>query len=279
MVKKNKTFIQVGDINIHYELSDFTDPWSTMEPETFILYPGYCRNTEFWKAWHILLGRHYRVLSLDARGYGDTTKPPEDSVITPEMLAGDAIGLLDALGIEKAHWVGESTGGALGLVAALEHPSRISSITLLNTAAKMGNETISTYALGEVDQAAALRTFGVAEWCKQTLGYRMDLSHAPKGLEEWVPIEMAKTPTYMAIAAFKLFAHVDLTPRLKEIKVPTLLIVGSKCTERRRSHMAEMRDLLPISKLVELDGYDYGIHFLAPDAVVAEVLQFLTQHS
>lgn len=272
-----KLFAKVGDLDIHYELSDFTDPWNLEEPETILLYPGYCRNTNFWKSWHALLGRRYRVISMDARGYGETTKPPPDASITKEMLAGDAIGLLDALGIEKAHWVGESTGGALGLVAAIEHPNRISSITLLNTAAKMGDETISTYALGEADQATAISKYGVSEWCRQTLQYRMDMSKAPKGMAEWVPKEMAKTPTYMAVAAFKLFSNVDLTPTLKHIKVPTLLIVGSKCTSRRKTHMKEMCDLLPTAKLVELQGFDYGIHFLAPDSVVAEVLSFLQE--
>ena len=179
-----KLFAKVGELDIHYELSDFTDPWNEQEPETILLYPGYCRNTNFWKAWHALLGRHYRVISMDARGYGDTTKPPPDAPVTKEMLAGDAIGLLDALGIQKAHWVGESTGGALGLVAAIEHPERIASITLLNTAAKMGDETISTYALGEADQATAISKYGVAEWCRQTLQYRMDMNKAPKGMAE-----------------------------------------------------------------------------------------------
>jgi hypothetical protein len=39
--------------------------------------------------------------------------------------------------------------------------------------------------------------------------------------------------------------------------------------------MAEMRDKLQRAKLVQLEGYDYGIHFLSPDAVVAEVREFL----
>jgi hypothetical protein len=41
--------------------------------------------------------------------------------------------------------------------------------------------------------------------------------------------------------------------------------------------MAEMRDKLQRAKLVQLEGYDYGIHFLAPDAVVAEVRKFLQE--
>ena len=274
-MKMNKQFAKVGDITIHYDLADYTDPWRTDERETFLLYPGYCRNIEFWRAWVPLLGRDYRVLRMDARGYGDTSKPPPGSPLTTAMLANDAIGLMDELGIKRVHWVGESTGGAVGLVAALNHPDRIASITLCNTAAKMGDETVSTYAIGEANQGAAIEKYGVAEWCRRTLQYRMDVKHAPAGLDDFVPREMAKTPTHIAVAAFKLFSTVDLMPRLPEVKASALLIVGSKCTDRRKRHMAEMRDKLQRAKLVQLEGYDYGIHFLAPDAVVAEVRKFL----
>lgn len=271
----NKQFAKVGDLTIHYDLADYTDPWRTDERDTFLLYPGYCRNIEFWRAWVPLLGRDYRVLRMDARGYGDTTKPPPGSPLTTDMLANDAIGLMDELGLKRVHWVGESTGGAVGLVAALNHPHRIASITLCNTFAKMGDATISTYALGEANQGAAIEKYGVAEWCRRTLQYRMDVSKAPAGLAEFVPAEMAKTPTHIAVAVFKLFSTVDLTPRLGEVKAPALLIVGSKCSDRLKRHMAEMRDKLQRAKLVQLEGYDYGIHFLSPDAVVAEVREFL----
>ncbi len=57
----NQQFARVGDLAIHYDLADYTDPWRTDERETFLLYPGYCRNIEFWCAWVPLLGRDYRV--------------------------------------------------------------------------------------------------------------------------------------------------------------------------------------------------------------------------
>lgn len=271
----NKQFAKVGDLTIHYDLADYTDPWRTDERDTFLLYPGYCRNIEFWRAWVPLLGRDYRVLRMDPRGYGDTSKPPPGSPLTTDMLAKDAIRLMDELGIKRVHWVGESTGGTVGLIAALNHPHRIASITLCNTFAKMGDSTISTYAIGEANQGAAIEKYGVAEWCRRTLQHRMDVSKAPAGLAEFVPAEMAKTPTHIAVAVFKLFSTVDLMPRLRDVKAPTLLIVGGKCGDRLKRHMAEMRDELQRAKLVQLEGYDYGIHFLSPDAVVAEVREFL----
>lgn len=277
-MKSHKQFARVGDLDIHYDLADYTDPWRTDERETFLLYPGYCRNIEFWRAWVPLLGRDYRVLRMDARGYGDTSKPAPGSPLTVEMLANDAMGLIDELGIERVHWVGESTGGYVGLVAALNHAHRIATLTVCNTDAKMGGETISTYALGEANQGAAIRKYGVAEWCRRTLEHRMDLDSAPAGLDTFVPREMAKTPDHVAVAMFELFSTGDLMPRLGEIKAPTLLIAGGKCSGRRKRHMAEMADKLKRAKIALIDGYDHGIHFLAPDAVVAEVRMFLQEN-
>lgn len=274
----NKQFAQVGDLSIHYDLADYTDPWRTDEPETFLLYSGYCRNIEFWRAWVPLLGRDYRVLRMDPRGFGDTTAPAPGSRWTVEMLAGDAIGLMGALGIGRVHWVGEFTGGAVGLVAALQHPARIASVTLINTPAKVADNVRSNYAIGEVDQAAAIEKYGIAEWCRRTLPYRMDVSQAPPGMVDWVPREMAKTPTHVAVAAFKLFSTADLRPYLPKIQTPTLLVVGSKCTDQRKQHMAEMRDALPRAKLIQIEGYDHGLNFLAPDAVVAGVREFLNEN-
>jgi 3-oxoadipate enol-lactonase len=276
-LKESRSFAQVGDIRIRYELADLTDPWRGDEPETILLYPGYCRTSEFWRRWVLLLGDEYRVLRLDPRGYGETSKPAPGSAITPEMLVADAIGLMDALGLTRVHWVGEVTGGTLGLLAALTHPARIASVTLSNSYAKMSDETPRTYALGEDDQEAAIRRFGVEEWCRRTLPHRMDVSRAPPGLVAWVACEMAKTPVHVAASAFRIFSNVDLTARLGEVSVPVMLLVGSKCAERLKRHAKEMCERLPRARIVEIEGYDYGIHLLAPEATAGAVRRFLSE--
>src|SRR4051794_14003373 len=111
------TFAQVGDLDIHYELVDYTEPWRKSLPDTFLLYHGYARNMSFWRSWVPLLSGHYRVLRMDARGCGQTHAPRAEAY-SFEQLAADAIGLMDTLGIERVHWVGESSGGIVGMTAA-----------------------------------------------------------------------------------------------------------------------------------------------------------------
>src|SRR4029077_11675201 len=159
--------IRVGDLDIHYDLADYTLPWHESPPEMFLLYHGYARNMLFWRPWVPLLAADYRVLWFDARGCGETTKPPPDSGMSFSQLAGDAIGLMDKLGIDRVHFAGESSGGIVGMTAALEHADRLRTLTLCDTPFKRSANIQTTYTLGEPTRAAAFDKYGVGGWCRQ----------------------------------------------------------------------------------------------------------------
>ena len=184
--------VRVGALDIHYDLADYTPPWSKNPAETFLLYHGYARNMSFWQPWVPLLAGDYRVLRFDARGCGGTTQPADESTYSFDRLAGDAIGLMDVLGIERVHWVGESSGGIVGLTAALRHPDRIKTLTLCDTPFKRSQHITTTYTLGEGTRAAAFAKHGVGGWCRQTLSYRLDTSRASPEMCEWYIDEMTR---------------------------------------------------------------------------------------
>ena len=265
---------RVNGTDIHYDLADFTAPWRTPPAATFLLYPGYCRNIEFWHAWVPLLGGDYRVLRMDPRGYGHSGKPGPGHNMELDEAVDDVLGLMDHLAIERVHWVGESTGGKVGMALALRAPRRIASIAACNTTAKTANETVNTYAIGEKDQAAALEKYGVGEWCRRTLKYRVDITKIPPELGEWWAREMDRVPWHVAVSAFRRFSQIDLWPRLAEITAPTLLILGDNCPENRRKQLDEMSRILPEGKLVRLEGYDFGIHYLAAARCVEAIRAF-----
>ena len=76
-----------------------------------------------------LLGEHYQAIAMDTIGYGDSAKPPlgHDSI---EHWAEVAIGLLDALGIERAAVVGHHTGAVIATEIAAAYPARIDAAVL-----------------------------------------------------------------------------------------------------------------------------------------------------
>ena len=62
-----------GDLSMYYEDDDFTDPWA--RPDTVILHHGNAKNARLWYAWVPLLARDFRVIRLDARGFGRSSVP------------------------------------------------------------------------------------------------------------------------------------------------------------------------------------------------------------
>jgi 3-oxoadipate enol-lactonase len=268
---------RVGDLDIHYDLADYTVPWRESPPETFLLYHGYARNMLFWRPWVPLLAADYRVLWFDARGCGETTKPAPGSRMSFSQLAGDAIGLMDRLGIAKVHFVGESSGGIVGMTAALEHPDRLTTLTLCDTPFKRSASIQTTYTLGEPTRAAAFDKYGVGGWCRQTLSYRIDTTKASPALCEWYIAQMDRTPKHCAVAMDGAVAEGDLWPRLPDIRVPTLILSGAQSPIVEESAVKAMKERMPAAKLVKFEGYGHGVNMLAPGRCVEEVRRFLSE--
>lgn len=274
---KQDSKIQVGKLHIEYDVADFTDPWREDEPETILLHHGYCRNLHFWRSWVPLLARDYRVLRFSGRGCGGTTVPAPGDPYTMDLLVADAIGLLDALSIPRVIWVGESSGGILGLATALQHPERISSLVLCDTPFRISNTIADEYNVGEKDYASAIAKRGFESWCRQTLAYRIDLSKASPALQEWYIAQMGAAPQHIAISHHLMAVDADIWPRISEINAPTLIMVGAQSRLASGERMHEMRRRLPNAKLVEFEGFGHGIHLLAPERCVMEMQSFLRQ--
>ncbi len=83
-----------------------------------------------------LAERGYRVIVPDLRGHGGSGMPSEVTAgaFALDRLAQDQICLLDHLGVEQVHWVGNSLGGIIGLHLATTHPERLASLALFGTA-------------------------------------------------------------------------------------------------------------------------------------------------
>lgn len=77
------------------------------------------------------LSQHYRVLMPDLRGHGRSAKPP--GPYTVSQMADDMAGFLEVLGVDSAHVVGLSLGGAVAQALAVRHPEQVRSLVLVNT--------------------------------------------------------------------------------------------------------------------------------------------------
>jgi aminoacrylate hydrolase len=115
--------ISIGDCSLHYE------EHGTGEP--LLLVPGLGGvGASFFKQIPEF-AKHYRVIVHDHRGCGQSDKPIIQYSV--EQMAQDVLKLIDALKIERAHFLGHSTGGAIGQILAIEAPQRLTKLVLSST--------------------------------------------------------------------------------------------------------------------------------------------------
>ncbi|WP_424976310.1 alpha/beta fold hydrolase [Dinoroseobacter sp. S124A] len=99
-----------------------------------VLLHGYPQNHACWTKVAPELAKHFRVIVPDLRGYGDSDAPEDDaehSVYAKRTMALDIIGLLDQMGIERAHILGHDRGGRVTYRLALDHPDRVDRLGII----------------------------------------------------------------------------------------------------------------------------------------------------
>src|SRR5258706_9776099 len=147
----------------------------------------------------------HRVYPTELRGCGGSDVPPPGFHCDAGDVVRDIVTVLDALELPRVHWIGESSGGLIGLALALAHPERIASLALCNAPTRIPDTIRKIYSLDRESAAAAIRAHGVGHWCRETLGYRLDVKHASPELCEGDIPEMDKTRPDVAAALMECF--------------------------------------------------------------------------
>ena len=244
-----------GDLLMHYEDDDFSPPWG--KPETVILQHGQARNASMWYGWTPHLAKDYRVIRTDARGFGQSSVPPPRTFKwSLEALADDIANLMDHLGIEKTHIIGEVAGGAIALQFAYQYPERTLSVATCSSPFRFrGDPTYMGY-------HRFVSENGIEAWGK----VQGEQNGGDYGL--WYGQQMGKTTQHVVLETLEALSQVDLTPTLPLIKTPSLVMVGKEDTQRHHDRANEMASLLANCTLVEVDG-GYRAHHLSAEKYVA----------
>ena len=155
---------------------------------------------------------------------------------------------------------------------AAAHPDRIASLVLCNTPSRIPDQIKRTYALDCASASDAMRTYGVGEWCRQTLGYRLDNEHAGDDLCDWVVREMDRTSPDIAATMHDCFEGVDTVPLLPRVNAPVLLLSGDKSPIA--SAQQALADALPNGRIELFAGYGHGVNLLQPERCARAALEF-----
>ena len=227
-----------------------------------LLHPGIMDST-IWDRTLPLLGEH-RVVRFDRRGFGQSPRATE-----PFNAMADLVAVLDHLGAERAHLVGNSMGGETSLALAVTHPERVASLTLLCPG--IGGYPWPDPTPEEQDlyrrymeakkskDVETLVAIGLAEWCRS-------------GVDDYLTEQMRRS---MASD----LAHGDLEQdnpeqwdRLDKVTAPTMVVAAELDPPDSLQASLDLAERIPGAELLRLDA-DHLPQYRDPKTVAEAVLR------
>ncbi|PHN22565.1 3-oxoadipate enol-lactonase [Pseudomonas sp. ICMP 460] len=212
-------FIQLAEGELHYQLN------GPVDAPVLLLSNSLGTDLHMWDIQIPAFTEHFRVLRFDTRGHGKSlvTEGP----YSIEQLGHDVIALLDALGIQRAHFCGLSMGGLIGQWLGINAGERLHRLVICNSAAKIGtpevwNPRIETVLRDGAAAMVALRDASIARW------FTADFAAANPHQAKQITDMLAATNPQGYAANCAAVRDADFREQLSSIKAPTLVIAGSE---------------------------------------------------
>jgi len=291
----------VNGINIEYYVNGQGEP--------LVLVVAIEDSQQTWIFQKRAFGKHFKVITFDSRGAGKSDKTEEPYTI--KTLADDTIGLMNHLGIDKAHILGISGGGRVAQELAINYPERIKKLVLVST--DHGGEEEMTPEMQKIfgvtghfsqdgklidgkSQCPVCQEYfqkkelwehqwtahhaWMLEWAKGMDFYRLVTQSFNKRLYKlfilplaWLHLKLVSKEPYMK--HFEIAVGHSTLDRLHLIKAPTLVIIGTEDKLLPVHSSEEIAERIPNAKLVKFDGGSHTLTIEMRSRFNKEVLDFL----
>ena len=258
------------DLDMHYEVDNFTDPWT--KPETILLLHGNAESGLAWWAWVPKLARHYRVVRPDMRGFGQSSAMPREYPWTLDRLVEDFCLLMDHLGTDRFHLVGAKIGGTVARAFAARRPERVRTLTIVGSppplrpgAAEHAPEVIRE-----------LETNGVEHWARQNMANRLGSAFPHEGFEFWCRF-MGHTALSTQLGFMGTIACADIRADIPKIACPTLVITTEESGLATVDATRAWQQQIAGSELVVLPGNSYHVAATHAEESAAATLDFIAR--
>ena len=231
----------VNDVTLNYR-------WDGPEDGPVLMFSNsLASNLRMWEPQMApVLDAGYRVLRYDSRGMG--ASEVTSGAYTIEMLADDAVALLDHLDVERVKFCGLSKGGMVGQMLGTRHPKRVQCLVLCDTSAYMG-------APGTWDERiAAVRAGGMEAVLESTIDRWFTKPGQARLADEVGEVRqmILNTPVEGFVSCANAIQAMDQRESIREISLPTLVIVGEEDAGTPVSAAELIADHIPGAQLLVL---------------------------
>jgi Predicted hydrolases or acyltransferases (alpha/beta hydrolase superfamily) len=223
---------------------------------------GFGRHSAFWYHWIPSLAREYRVVRRDTRGHGKSSTPmPCDGYqYTLDTILSEIVDTLDQLGIEKVHFIGESTSGMLGEAFAAKFPNRLHSLTVISSPSYLPPEALTLFSFGHSSWPEACRRLGSGGWAEHLARVPGTLSAADPNYEAWWISQIAAS-SHDGLAGYAEFlSGLDARKFLPGISVPMLILAPAKSAATTLEEQLQIARQVRGSKIVVIHGAGHEVY-------------------
>jgi pimeloyl-ACP methyl ester carboxylesterase len=268
--------VEVGGVNLWYEFVG--------SGETVVQVGGAVSAHEGYATITPELSKHYRVLDYDHRGYGSSDRPNQK--YTMDTWCDDLAGLMDALGVERAHVHGGSMGSFIAINFAANYPEKVDKLLLGAGAVakcdrmatlhfKVWQHIASAYGIASRELAEELLTKAFSR------GYLDGSVGGDEVLAEMQDVTARNASLPVFLDACDVMIDTDVTDRLDAVTAPTLVMVGSEDVLTPLDMGPDgagaryVAEHLPDARLEIFEGSGHGHYIEQAEESITAILEFL----
>ena len=259
--------IKVQDIHLYYEMQG--------EGYPLLLIRGLGSNADHWYCQIQEFSSRYCVVSFDNRGIGRSEKP--DGPFSISTMARDTVGLMDAIGISKAHILGISMGGMVAQEVALRYPHRVNGLVLGCThcggdhAEGPSEEVINIFA-----EYISSGTPEAAQEVQKCLFTERTLREASEVAQRYQEVSQRFPPTTeILIYQMQAVQGHNTWDELHHIQTPTLVLTGDEDILVPPENSSILAERIPNALIQVIEGGAHQFLVEQADAFNEAVLHFL----
>ena len=212
----------------------------------------------------------YRFIAPDRRGWGRTVVEPAGP--QPGSAAGDLLGLMDHLGVDRFHLVGTAAGGFVAVDVALSYPQRLRSLVIANSIGGVQDQDFLE--LGRRIRPSPQFEALPPEFRELGPSYR---ASNPEGTTRWVEFEKMSRPEGPRAPAQPLRNRITFST-LETIKTPTLLLTGGADLYAPPPVLRLFAAHIPKSESVTVPEAGHSSYWEQPETFNRSVLEFIRKH-